>query len=217
MFSNFFAKGIKKVAGFFLKIGPMDIGKDPNILNNINSNKSNTSEETSLIKNYNSNYSNESNLDRNIYLWHENQTKKEDLDLESYKNKMMPNSYNHIISNFRHGIKKLAIDEKDSEKKIENNLFDEKLISNSLKNRVCEVIITANSPREDRSNAIQLKHYDGYFLSVLDGHGGDEVADFASKELHKKFENKLIELKEEMINEQDKVKTAIKYAFEQIV
>jgi serine/threonine protein phosphatase PrpC len=42
---------------------------------------------------------------------------------------------------------------------------------------------------EDFHNAIQLKNIDGYLLTVLDGHGGIEVAKYANKKIHLLFDN----------------------------
>lgn len=209
MFSSFFGKGLKKFANIFWKsgVGPLDIGKDssPNILNNLSTKPS---DETLLIKNISQNNQNNESynlINRYSGYIEEKDSKKEELDLDLInRNKMFPTStsFNHLVW-----------------QRIKNSLNKngEELIKNQLRNRVCEVTATANMPREDRANAIQLKNLEGYFLSVLDGHGGDIVAEYASKKLHMKFDEKILELKSSEISEKEKVSCAINYAFEQIV
>jgi hypothetical protein len=244
LFTNYLGKGFKKFANIFWKnnINGIDLGKESNLLSNLNNNKN----EGSLIDDFttskvssNSLNSNVINKEKLIPVFWEDKEKSGsedkiniDLDILNHKNKKYPSAttYNHVISNFRNRIKNVKIDddlESNKNKIKESKNIENELISNRLKNRVCEAYINANFPREDRSNAIQLKNFDGYFLSVLDGHGGEDVAEYANKELHKKFDNKYMELiiEEENSSEKnritlrqaEKVKIAIKYAFEQIV
>lgn len=70
------------------------------------------------------------------------------------------------------------------------------LKSNILLNRVSVIQYNANNPREDRHNAIQLKHLPGYMVAVFDGHGGNEVADYANKMLHKYFDDEILKTKD---------------------
>lgn len=85
---------------------------------------------------------------------------------------------------------------------------------NILKNRVTTISYAANNPIEDRYNAIQLRNLDGYFVEVLDGHGGYQVAEYASKKLHIYFDEKIKELKKEgNISEDEMIITAINFAF----
>lgn len=60
---------------------------------------------------------------------------------------------------------------------------------NNLFNKVGIIQNDANSPIEDRYIALELSHFPGYFLSVLDGHGGHQTAEFASKNLGRYFDN----------------------------
>ena len=85
---------------------------------------------------------------------------------------------------------------------------------NILKNRVTTISYAANNPIEDRYNAIQLKNLDGYLVEVLDGHGGYQVAEYASKKLHIFFDEKIKELKDEgILSKDDMIISAINYAF----
>ncbi len=72
------------------------------------------------------------------------------------------------------------------------------LLPNKLKNRVCVCTYNANLPIEDYHNAIQLKSMDGYLLSILDGHGGIEMAKYANKKLHLLFDNYLSSIEEKL-------------------
>lgn len=94
----------------------------------------------------------------------------------------------------------------------------DKLNPNSINNRVCKVEISANNPSEDRCNALQLKNLNGYFLAVYDGHGGGSMAEYAKKELHKRFDDSYLQLKQdESILKKDKIVLALHKAFEEIV
>jgi hypothetical protein len=73
------------------------------------------------------------------------------------------------------------------------------LIRNKIKNRVCVSSYNANDPSEDVFNAIQLKNIDGYYLTVLDGHGGVEVANLANQRIHVLFDKYIKEHKEDQI------------------
>jgi hypothetical protein len=94
----------------------------------------------------------------------------------------------------------------------------ERMTTNNINNRVCKVEISANNPSEDRCNALQLKNLKGYFAAVFDGHGGDAVADYAKKELHKRFDENYQLLKEDSrILEKQKIVLAMYKAFEEVV
>jgi hypothetical protein len=208
-FGNFIGRGLKKFANIFMKssVSSMEINKDPNLLNNMNTNKS---EDSLLKKNFGTN--NAANdkflLDNKTLYWDEPERKKENRELQ-LNEEFYSNSFSQELQ-----FKKLFNSIQRNEVSVSNK---DELVKNSIKNRVCEATINANHPREDRSNAVQLKNFDGYFLSVLDGHGGDEVAEFASSKLHKKFDIIYQELKSEDMNEDEKVKFAINNTFEQIV
>ena len=198
MFTNIFGKSYLKFANFFFKNSVIQINKDPNILN-INSNKS-TGDESKIFQG-------QENILQNKKIT------KSTLEIENSKidNFLSLKKFNHL------GIKR---NEDESFNQSTSN-SDKNLIRNRLKNRVCEWHISANDPREDRSASIQLKFLDGYFISVFDGHGGDFIANFAKKELHKKFDEN-ISSKKFPINvsntENEKIIIdSIHFAFENIV
>ena len=209
MFNNFFGKGFKKFANIFWRsgVGNLDLSKDPGI---IIQNKSNT-EGNSLTEFDYTSICNKDNSNSKILplSWNEKEKKNKEvvnLQVKKFKSSTLNKSFWDLMDNLR------TTDEL-IKKKLEN-----KLKTNKIKNRVCEVHISANYPREDRCNAIQLKNLDGFFLSVLDGHGGDDVADFANKELHKKFDEKYKQIAhDENLKDQQKVKLAIYNAFQEIV
>lgn len=78
---------------------------------------------------------------------------------------------------------------KEKEKAKEKSIFEE------FEQRVGIVQTNANEPIEDRSSAFMLKHLKGIFLSVLDGHGGPQMAHFANERLHLYFDNFYKEIK----------------------
>jgi hypothetical protein len=229
MFNNFLGKGIKKFANIFWKNGvsTLDIGKDPNILNNLNTGSKSSTGTDNCLNDYDYNsICNKDAIGSNPIgpsskilpiSWNDKEKKKDEntLNLPDLKNsKSLKNSLGKVFQKY---FERLDQSSKSSPDAIAPEIQNE-LRRNILKNRVCEVHINANNPREDRTNAIQLKNFDGYFLSVLDGHGGDDVAEFANRELHKKFDEKYKELAyDDKIKEKDKVKMAIAYAFAEIV
>ena len=92
-----------------------------------------------------------------------------------------------------------------------------KLTRNILKNRVSTISYAANNPIEDRYNAIQLKNLDGYLIEVLDGHGGYQVAEYASKKLHLYLDQRLGETKHETKStDEEKIISAINFAFSSV-
>lgn len=93
----------------------------------------------------------------------------------------------------------------------------EDLMSNKIINRVSIVQCSANNPVEDRFNAIQLKNIDGYFVSVLDGHGGNQLADYANKKLHVYFDNRIKFLENSNFKLKQKINDSFIYAFDTIV
>lgn len=88
---------------------------------------------------------------------------------------------------------------------------------NNIMNRVSIVQCSANNPVEDRFNAIQLKNLNSYFISVLDGHGGNQVADFVNKQLHIYFDERIKYLENSNYQVQHKIKESFLYAFESVV
>jgi hypothetical protein len=67
---------------------------------------------------------------------------------------------------------------------------------NNLEKRVAAVQHNANNPIEDRYAAVELQNFPGYFISVLDGHGGFQCAEYANQRLMKYFDNMYKDLKE---------------------
>jgi hypothetical protein len=198
MFTNIFGKGYLKFANFFFKNSVIQINKDANIIN-INSNKS--SEETKIFHN------GENVLDISLL-------KKSSIDLETPL-KELTETKTFVPINKKYDPFVL--------KRLEEEAYKESsgLTENRLKNRVCEWHISANDPREDRSNSIQLKNLDGYYISVIDGHGGDFIAKYTKKELHKIIDQKLLDLKfsgkmEEILKEK-LIREAINFAFDALV
>jgi hypothetical protein len=232
MFNNFFGKRIKKFANIFWRngVGTIEMSKEANILNNMApGGKPGTSTENCLTEfDYNSICNKDAMGSNSIgtnnkilpISWSDKEKKKDEKILvglsEINNSKNLKNPLVRVFSKYLERLDKRT-NNPDSPKS-ENSANENELKSNKLKNRVCEVHISANNPREDRSNAIQLKNFDGYFLSVLDGHGGEDVADFAHRELHKKFDEKYKEIAhDENMREQQKVKVAMYYAFQEIV
>ena len=209
MFNNFFGKGLKKFANIFWRsgVGNLDLSKDPGI---IIQNKSNP-EGNSLTEFDYTSICNQDNSSSKILPLSWNEKEKKNKEVVNLQVKKFPSS--SLNNRFWELMDTLRITAEANKKKLENELK-----SNKIKNRVCEVHISANYPREDRCNAIQLKNLDGFFLSVLDGHGGDDVADFANKELHKRFDEKYKQIAhDENLKDQQKVKLAIYNAFQEIV
>jgi len=91
------------------------------------------------------------------------------------------------------------------------------LITNKLKNRVSVCTYNANYPMEDFHNAIQLKNVDGYLLSVLDGHGGVEMAKYANNKLHLLFDRYIKEFSDDnSVSLYDKIKFVLQKIFKKI-
>lgn len=67
---------------------------------------------------------------------------------------------------------------------------------NNLEKRASVLQFNANEPIEDRYSAYELKHFQGYFLAVLDGHGGADVAEYANERLYRYFDEIYKETKE---------------------
>jgi len=99
------------------------------------------------------------------------------------------------------------------------NQFEHKLLPNQIKNRIFHFQKSANNPIEDRINAIQLENIDGYWVSVLDGHGGDIVAEYANNNLHIRFEERINQQKIqfEKFIENIQITDALIYAYDQVV
>jgi pyruvate dehydrogenase phosphatase len=84
---------------------------------------------------------------------------------------------------------------------------EDELIRNNIKNRVSVSCYNANMPIEDVYNAIQLRNVDGYYLTVLDGHGGDDLANYANKRIHVLLDNYM----------KDNLETPVEKRFENVL
>lgn len=62
---------------------------------------------------------------------------------------------------------------------------------NKLKNRVSRLQYPANNPIEDRYDYTQLSSIDAFVVSVFDGHGGWQTAEYAKNHLSHEIESKL--------------------------
>ena len=100
-----------------------------------------------------------------------------------------------------------------------NRRIQEKTIElNNLEKRASILAFNANEPIEDRHSAYELRNFPGYFLAVLDGHGGAEVADYANERLYRYFDEIYKETKEKnkKLSEDEVVVNSILKAFERI-
>lgn len=82
---------------------------------------------------------------------------------------------------------------------------------------VSSVSYPANNPIEDRfeiKNLIHMKN--ALFLSVLDGHGGHQLSEFANKKLSNYIDNAYNSLVNTGLDEKERVVTSIKEAFHKI-
>jgi hypothetical protein len=73
-----------------------------------------------------------------------------------------------------------------------------------LEERVNVINFSANTPIEDRFNAIRLKNIEGNLLAVFDGHGGDSISEYASQKIAPYLDSIYLEL---MNNKNNKDKT----------
>jgi hypothetical protein len=89
---------------------------------------------------------------------------------------------------------------------------------NNLEKRASILAFNANEPIEDRHSAYELRNFPGYFLAVLDGHGGAEVADYANERLYRYFDEIYKDTKEKnkKLSEDEVVVNSILKAFERI-
>jgi serine/threonine protein phosphatase PrpC len=80
-----------------------------------------------------------------------------------------------------------------------------KLRTNQVERRTVTLQYAANNPIEDRYKATQLKNIGGFAVSVFDGHGGWQVAEFAMKMLHEELDRTLLENSNRYENQDDYV------------
>lgn len=195
-FTYYLGKSFKKFTNFFYKNGanPFEISQDLNLQGSNFSNTNNSMMENPKL-------TNKSNLT--------------DSTMEDSKNINTPIDENkrESLSGF---IKKYV----SKNRALKTSQLEERILrANILKNRVCQMVHAANNPIEDRHNAIQLKNFEGYFLSIFDGHGGYNVAEFANSQLHRKFDQNFLRIRnsENKMTEQEMVIASINYAYDEIV
>lgn len=82
--------------------------------------------------------------------------------------------------------------------------------------RVATVKHNSNLLIEDRYTTRQLKNFNGYFLAVLDGHGGAQLAEFANSQLADWFDINYLATKAKFYDEDESVVQALKLTFLQI-
>lgn len=89
---------------------------------------------------------------------------------------------------------------------------------NNLEKRAGAFQHNANEPIEDRYSAVELRNFKGYYLSVLDGHGGHQLAEFANGRLYRYFDNFYLELKSSktQFTEDELVVNALYKTFEKV-
>jgi pyruvate dehydrogenase phosphatase len=89
---------------------------------------------------------------------------------------------------------------------------------NNLEKRATALQHNSNNPVEDRYTAAELKNFPGYFISVLDGHGGHNCAEYANQRLLKYFDNYYKDLKEsnKKLSEDELVTNALLKTFARI-
>lgn len=104
------------------------------------------------------------------------------------------------------------------EKESSNYKEDERIELNNLEKRAAVLQQESNNPIEDRYSAVELNNFKGYYISVLDGHGGHQIAEFANERLYKYFDNFYKELKDKgsKLNEDEIVINALYKSFEKV-
>lgn len=131
--------------------------------------------------------------------------------LDNTNNKYM----NMLLFGTRTRLGSSKILNKEEKKTKSDSKTNKELMPNQLKNRVCAMSLPANDPIEDAYNAIQLKSFGGYFLSVFDGHGGSQIAEYANKELYRKFDESFKDLEDlQDFTFDEKINLALNNAFE---
>jgi pyruvate dehydrogenase phosphatase len=88
---------------------------------------------------------------------------------------------------------------------------------NKIKTRFASIQYNANFPIEDRCQGMQLESIDGYAVSVFDGHGGWQMAEFAVNNLHKELDAVLAtNKKQDFASTEEYVKESIKMAYDNV-
>lgn len=195
MISNYIGKGFKRFAGIFSKFVPESIQLN---------------RDTIIIKNNINNHIDGGEfLNKSLIGLDGSHTTSGLLDDENLREKRMITFPDKVKDKYRKIKRKLAFLDK-TESLIE-------LTKNKITNRVCLAVVKANDPIEDQSSANQLKYFDGFIVSVFDGHGGEDIAKKTKQNLHLIFDDKFKELEKQCISIEDKVRESIEYAFSKIV
>jgi pyruvate dehydrogenase phosphatase len=89
---------------------------------------------------------------------------------------------------------------------------------NNLPKRISALQYNANDPIEDRYSAVELKNFKGYFISVLDGHGGFQLSQYANERLFRYFDEiyKDLKLAGKITDEDELVKAAMYSSFDKV-
>jgi len=220
-------KGLNKFMNF-LKKGSLDgikiIRKDDVDLPKIQNENSNL-RETQKGKRDRSTGSNEDSFDKNdlrFTPYITDSPKENRIHLRKMMLHDLKNRYNHFNELCKFYLNPL----KDAKEKMyssrneftysQQNAAEEALIPNKIKNRIFQFQKPANNPIEDRINSLQLNNIDAFFVSVLDGHGGDFVAEYANNLLPLKLEERLKNIGDFNITDEI-LKDALTYAFDEVV
>jgi pyruvate dehydrogenase phosphatase len=113
-----------------------------------------------------------------------------------------PNQYPSSIAAFNEAIVKGPADEPEEKAADEEETCkstcsfpqsDHNLQKNIIDNRVKSLQYEANNPCEDTLACDQLKHVQAYAISVFDGHGGPELAEYCRSKIHSFIDTYLFE------------------------
>jgi pyruvate dehydrogenase phosphatase len=86
----------------------------------------------------------------------------------------------------------------------------------TTQNEITTCFYPANNPIEDRYQVKYLKNVKALFLSVLDGHGGYTLSDFAVERLSKYFDDSIVSFLKSSDNEQQAVSKCLTSTFEKV-
>ena len=89
---------------------------------------------------------------------------------------------------------------------------------NKIKSRISDIQYPANHPIEDRFSYNDFQNIEGFSAIVYDGHGGWQVAEWASRTLHHFLDQEFLSLKQQNQNleSEDNIKAAITKAFDKV-
>ena len=94
---------------------------------------------------------------------------------------------------------------------------DQNLRKNDIEGRIEWLEYPANNPIEDRLTFGNFQSIKGFSAIVFDGHGGWQMSQYASENLHQFIDDELAELsKANQVHNEDNVKFAITKAFNKV-